>query len=317
VEFSVNRRFRGVVFSALIAGLVLAHASGSSAEADAGVRALHDAILQRDIEAVRRQLDSGVDPDAELRGERPLDRVRFPSTTHREIAAALLDAGAQLDGTRYNPPLGLVVAAADAQPRVVDRLLERGVEVDFIGILPHHQVGMKRFTPLQAAIYVSGTGEHYDRASRDAYRRVVARLLSAGADPMANSREDTTLHHAAQSCDRRIVDAVLRAGGRVDARERYQQRTPLFSAIDGLCPEAAELLLRAGADPDALDSQRRTPLASILGKKVLAREHVEIAKLLLEAGAERPSGEAQRTLERNHNRVAGRELSELLNPPVP
>jgi cytohesin len=281
------------------------------------LEALHAGIAKRDLARVQQALASGADPNAAFRGRRPLDELRFPSEVHRRIVDVLLDAGARLEETRYAPPLGLVTAAADAQPRIVEQLLAQDVDVDHVGILPHTQVGMKRFTPLQAAIYVSGVSDHYDPHSRQAYRDVVLRLLEAGADPMANVREDTTLHHAAAACDAEVIEALLRAGAEPNARERHHERTPLFTAVDGLCPEAVGPLVAAGAEPDAEDASRRTPLSYLLRKAVIAREHVEITRALLAAGAQMPPDLDALRLDANKNRLAGAELLALLEAADP
>ena len=63
-------------------------------------------------------------------------------------------------------------------------------------------------------------------------------------------------HAAAAGGYQPVIEALLRAGSRADARDA-SGRTPLFSCHAGAC---AERLLSAGADVDATDTIGRTTL---------------------------------------------------------
>ncbi len=75
-----------------------------------------------------------------------------------------------------------------------------------------------------------------------------------------NRQGFTALHVAAQEHAIEVMDELLKAGADVNARNVYGS-TPLWVAVFNSRGrgEAIELLLRNGADPDAIDHAGRSP----------------------------------------------------------
>jgi len=85
---------------------------------------------------------------------------------------------------------------------------------------------------------------------------LAASVAVAQIAPSADERARYTgLFAAASNGDAAALDAALRAGGRVDARDAYE-RTPLHVAAYAGRHDAMRALVRAGADPNALERDR-------------------------------------------------------------
>lgn len=123
----------------------------------------------------------------------------------------------------------------------------------------------------------------------DARRDVVAALLRAGAD--TNVTGDiglTPLAFAVQHNSTSIVKLLLDAGAKV--RQGPTDLTLLHRAAINYRDEAAELLLRRGADPNSRDSRGLTPLAWGASSGVYAKERPEeqirFVRVMLKYGAD-------------------------------
>lgn len=110
---------------------------------------------------------------------------------------------------------------------------------------------------------------------------VVTVLLDAGADPNRQAPAGgSALHVAAFGDDPALLQLLLARGGDPDLRNSATGETPLVRAILGGGREQVRILLAAGADPGAPDSNGATPLhaAGALNAGGIVLE-------LLEAGA--------------------------------
>lgn len=86
---------------------------------------------------------------------------------------------------------------------------------------------------------------------------VLAHLLSAGADPLLRDViQRTALHHAAIAGNDAAAELLVAAGAEVDAVDN-DGRTPLWHAAALNLPDSAvvDVLLRAGADPKIRDAR--------------------------------------------------------------
>jgi hypothetical protein len=85
--------------------------------------------------------------------------------------------------------------------------------------------------------------------------RVVKLLIAAGANVNAAALEglESPLGHAAQTGEADSIDALIKAGAKVDGRSS-DGATPLMYAAQRCSPEAVKVLLKAGADPQAKDN---------------------------------------------------------------
>ena len=156
----------------------------------------------------------------------------------------------------------LVEAAADGDLGAVEALIAAGAD-------PNARID--GYPALQLAV-------------RDGAVEVVQALLAAGADvnafgewvPGCCQDLDTALHQAVRywgmcadrdfgHCSERaeVIQVLLAAGADVDARQKLGGWTPLHTAAnEAEWSEASEMLLNAGADPNARteDDRDRTPL---------------------------------------------------------
>ena len=180
---------------------------------------------------------------------------------HDTVAAnALLDRGADVNGTEGDGATALHWAAQLDDLDAVNLLLDAGAAAD----------ASNRFNvrPLELA---SGNGN----------REIVERLLAAGADPNARSREgQTPLMSAALNGRPEAVVALLEHGADVDAFETYRGQTALMLAAGEGNVDAVRALIAAGANVTAKSKGGFTPLLF-----AVRNARLDTVRLLLEHGA--------------------------------
>mmetsp|Transcript_16031 Transcript_16031/g.50256 ORF Transcript_16031/g.50256 Transcript_16031/m.50256 type:complete len:229 (-) Transcript_16031:148-834(-) len=112
-------------------------------------------------------------------------------------------------------------------------------------------------------------------------REEVRRHVESGFDVDVFEEEDgyTPLLLAAECGHLNIVDELLRAGAKTDAKDAYG-RTALYAAAVAGHKDVCRCLLRHGANPDARDDDSRTIFWA-----VLALRHCDMAQLLLDHAA--------------------------------
>ncbi len=81
-------------------------------------------------------------------------------------------------------------------------------------------------------------------------------LLKAGADPSSCSDGETALYLVARSGNVDAAKLLLKAGAKVNSRERFGEQTPLMWAAARRHPEMVELFLSKGADVNARGAVR-------------------------------------------------------------
>lgn len=92
-------------------------------------------------------------------------------------------------------------------------------------------------------------------AAQNGSAEVLSLLLKAGANPNELYREgETVLHTAARTGEYKSVELLLKAGAKVDAREQWHGQTPLMWAMAQRHPELLPLLLKYGADVNAVSN---------------------------------------------------------------
>lgn len=135
-----------------------------------------------------------------------------------------------------------------------------------VGLLPGIAAGqdlvqLARSGELQALISVLPEGSEPDPetlgrplyfASQRGHGDVVSYLLSLGADPDSATNFDTSLGIAARNNSTGIVETLLVAGANPNLRGGEDGRMPLHQAAERGALEAARLLLKNGADVNAL-----------------------------------------------------------------
>jgi ankyrin repeat protein len=166
--------------------------------------------------------------------------------------AAWLSRGADPNAVRQEPPAWLPLHAAIEE-------LEHGGPIEALVLLLRHGASVDGLdaawdaTPLLMALF-----RHQPEAARI--------LLAAGADPNTVGAEgDSPLRWSVEQDDGETAAMLLRCGaaGTIDSAGGASGMTALGRAASRLNIPMIELLLDGGADPRALDADRRT-----------AREHL-------------------------------------------
>ena len=219
------------------------------------------------------------------------------------------DSRAELYPTSTETPKTLHEAALKGNVTAVESLLNAGADPN-----AYDQAGL---TPLHWAVY----GENKGGGKRtEDYVAILEALLAKGANPngMAESSSyhpppielpSTVLVLAAKECADRIVAILLNAGADPNLA-RWD--TPLQEASWTGCPKTVRLLIESGAD--IIQKSARGTALDHLGKRgapwgmEFYRDHVEVAKLLVAAGASPAGLEAQLrlALDNPYNRILGR-----------
>jgi ankyrin repeat protein len=189
----------------------------------------------------------GCDPDSIEPG---FGRRLGAELTHVQVAAILLDHGAQIDALTESQSTPLAIAARSGEPEIVALLLARGADPN----------GKREEHPMV-------------EAAESGHVEIVRLLLKRGA------RCDEALLTAAGNDSSDIVTLLLDAGWPVDARDCYGQ-TPLMRAVRQGSEVVTRLLLERGADIEAQDVEGDTPLMMALDSN-----HEGLARFFLDRGA--------------------------------
>ncbi len=126
-------------------------------------------------------------------------------------------------------------------------------------------------------------------ASREGSAAVVAALVDSGAAVGARDSLGRTalMHAASQARDGVVVDVLLRSGARPEAADKTGMTSLMYAVMQSSPDErVVRILLLAGADPNA-NAGEWTPLRLAISYN----RNSAVAKLLLGAGAKRPTGD--------------------------
>lgn len=200
-------------------------------------------------------------------------------------AELLLDAGANTDDRSLVGQHSLLFAAGADRTEMLDWLLSQGADVnatdDYSGtpLMEAAERGAARSVTvlLRAGANVHALDHVESQAINMAADAEVARLLAdAGADlNYVDGTGYSLLHRAAEDGDEELVRALLEMGASPDP-SRCGQPLHKAAGMDEL--GVVQLLLHAGADPNAPDADKWTPL-------MFARS-VPVVQALLSQGAD-------------------------------
>ena len=217
---------------------------------------LHDAIRDKDMQALQALIQSGADVNA--KNEKELTPLHFAAQYQPQAVKPLIEAGADVNAKSelgQETPLHL---ATLHQPTAVKPLIEAGADVN-----AKSELGQK--TPLHFA------AKYQPQA--------VKPLIEAGAD--VNTKDNLGLIplHFAVKYQPQAVKPLIEAGADVNAGSELTNSTPLLFAIQ-YQPISIPALIKAGADANAeSELDQKTPL-------LFAIEHKpESIPVLIKAGA--------------------------------
>ena len=179
---------------------------------------------------------------------------------YQSIVELLLEKGAGFDGRSPYGKTALYIAAQNGHQSIVELLLEKGADID-----GENYKG-------STALYI---------AALMGYRSVVELLLEKGADVNARDPVGEPALHELASRDDGMLELLLRYGADVDAQRRYDGATAIHVAAESGRKRNVQLLIDAGADPEAKMSYKNFQLTT----SDIAKEegHMDIFKLLQKA----------------------------------
>ncbi|KDQ11654.1 hypothetical protein BOTBODRAFT_114017, partial [Botryobasidium botryosum FD-172 SS1] len=191
-----------------------------------------------------------------------------------DIMRALLSSGADIETKDYGGDTPLLLASASRLSFPVRFLISSGANTKATGTqgnrTSEHVIGLLRDSDGALAVAAlldagidpnakDGQGETLlGCAAWLGSTSAVISLLEAGSNPKAPGwYQRQPLHYAAELMHN--PDALFKAGADVRAKDKYRQ-TPLSSATLAGSPQAIQLLLKAGADPNERDAKLHGPL---------------------------------------------------------
>ena len=288
-------------------------------ERDCGETPLHWAARAGTADIARLLIDKGADVNAKADylltpydvnvlgvkaddmvkdGLTPLHRAVMEEAT--EVAAVLIDAGANVNASSITGWTVLHAVAVDGQTEIARLLINNGADVN---VKIKRDPGKIEFTPLHCAadggrleIAKLLLGNGADINAKDAagqtplhvamwgeerkfFAGLVKLMIDNGADVNARDRNGRTPLHDATVRDSRAVKLLLDSGADVNNKDE-DGCTPLHRAAFGGCTGVARLLIDKGADVNARDKDNRTPL-----HEVVDGGHTEVAEALIDKGA--------------------------------
>ncbi len=284
---------------------LLARGAKGTVPNEYGWGSLHVAsLLGKDSHSIADLIKRGHDPDGKTSTGWTALHMAALVNKGPGVIAALLDGGADTDARFGNGRTPMHCAAfANRDPQLIGALVEAGADPSArttIGWTPLHAAAYGNPNPeIVEALLEAGAstdsrladswaGEvHFpnSRSSMDAPSLVTL----DGRWQMINGRS-TPLHvGAGHARSPAIVAALLNGGADPDARD-VERETPLFSAMAGLLADRIDFavvgaLLDAGADPNALNANDQTPL-----HKAVSFGLLEAASALLDSGADPNAG---------------------------
>jgi ankyrin repeat protein len=246
----------------------------SSAEQAQLDQQLRDAAWKNDVKAARQLIDRGADVNAK---DSTVQSAYLIATSegHLELLRLTLAKGADVNDKDSWNGTGLIRAAERGHHLVVGELVQAGIEKNHVNRIGYQALHEAVWLGRNSAAYVdtvrvlvaggvqltqpSATEQltPLQMARSRGYDRLEAVLVKATeakdlADP------DAELLGAAQAGDADRVALALRAGADIEARDGDKRTALLLAATDDRI-EVARLLVAMGASPDALDDRHDTP----------------------------------------------------------
>jgi ankyrin repeat protein len=229
------------------------------------VSELYQAIWMCSTDEVERLLSIGSDPSEERpNGKSPL----FWAISLNDLSSIrlLLASGADPNHIEHFNWTPLTTALVTARGDIIQFLLHSGADPN-----------KRTRAGVPPILYAGIAGQHAD----DPLWAIKA-LIHYGADPCAgDANGHTALHDVGNP---QFVEFFLRQGCDVNATTA-NGRTPLHEAARASMTEGAQVLLAAGANPNAQDDAGTTPL-HIAVYEIIDTEYVGFCQLLLDRGAD-------------------------------
>jgi uncharacterized protein len=265
--------------------------SGSNRKSAAGRarlnRELIDAAWKNDVKAARTLIKAGADVNAKDASEQSAFLIAA-SEGYLDLLELTLDSGADVGSLDSYHGTALIRAAERGHADIVGRLLQSKIEVDHVNRLGwtalHEAIWLGKETPSYAdtvRLLVAGGADIKLAAQADGRTPLVmARERGFGqvettirrSSKAATRAENAELLAASRSGDADGAAIAIRGGADLEARDG-RRRTPLLLAATFDRTAVARLLVSLGADPDALDDRHDSPwlVTGVTGSVAMAK----------------------------------------------
>ena len=233
------------------------------------------AARARDVEEARRLVRRGANVNTQ---DEHQESAFLLATSEGPLALLelVLRHGARVNAKDSFDGTGMIRAADRGHADIVGRLVRAGTELDHVNELGwtalHEAVilgdGGARYVDTVRVLVAAGadtgvtaardglTAREHARAA--GHGEIAGLLARVDRDPVGRGRADAVLLQAAREGDADTAALALRAGADLEARDQ-RRRTPLLLAVTEDRLAVARLLVHLGADPDAVDDQQDTP----------------------------------------------------------
>jgi len=224
---------------------------------------LIEAAWDNDVPRARRLIKAGADVNDKDDTQQSAYLIAT-SEGRLKLLELTLRHGADVGSLDSFRGTGLIRAADRGHAEIVGRLLQADIDVDHVNNLG--------WTALHEAIILGDGGQRY--------LDTVRVLVAGGADVELESERDgiAPIDHARTGGHVKIAATLGAALARTPVPD---PDASLLRAATSGDPDRAALALRAGADPEARDARRRTPLLL-----AVTRGRLAVARLLVALGAD-------------------------------
>jgi len=261
---------------------------------EAGLTALHHAVVEGHYAAASELVSGGADPNlSSAEGFSPLvlgvEQVSEEAGEAKEAALSflkqLLEAGGDAEGSGMpeNENISpLLMATTQGNLQVTKLLLEHGASLDTVsnGLSVLHMAAKSGKVDVLRAILEQLTLSVGDVAKRKAFVNKTTPEEVGGY---------SALHYAIEAGKEDAqcaVELLIAHGADVGLAAQPEGMTPLHLAALFCSEKTCAVLLDAGADATVVDAEGDTPLHNAAGKQESGEDRVPIAQLLLTRGAE-------------------------------
>lgn len=204
---------------------------------------------------------------------------------HYEVTEMLLKAGASVNAMDLWQFTPLHEAASKARVEVCSLLLANGADPTLMNCHSKSAIDVAPTRELQERLQYEYRGHSLLEGARNADLAKVKKYLASDIVNFKHPQTDETALHCAAASPypkrKQVVETLLRKGALINEKTREYFLTPLHIAADKSHYDVMDILLKQGAQVNALDSLGQTAL-----HRVAQQGNVQACRLLLSHGVD-------------------------------